>query len=50
MWQLPRSGKGTYGVISLVVAMEDWRFTDGEGLADNLGLQSFLETVPLEWH
>jgi len=30
VWQLPSSGKGTYGVISPAFAVEDWRFTDGE--------------------
>jgi hypothetical protein len=43
--QLLNSGKETCGVISPVFAKEDWRLTDGEGLA------SFLETVmPLERH
>jgi len=38
-------------MISPVFAMEGWRFTDGEGLVDDLGLQSFLVTVVgLEWH
>ena len=43
MPQLPTSGKETCGVINPDFAMEDWRFTDGEGLANNLELQRLLE-------
>ena len=36
MRQLLNLGKEAWGVICLVFVMEDWRLTNGEGLADGL--------------